>query len=77
MAGKSDWRNHPRWHLVILMPLLIFVIAEEDPISRALLATAILVGAARYGRESVKWKANSGQAQPAPPSQPQRSEGYR
>ncbi|WP_332758083.1 hypothetical protein [Streptomyces sp. MT206] len=74
MAGKSDWRNHPRWHLVFLAPLLIYVITEEDPIMRALLATAILVGAVRYGRESVKWQAKSGQAQPPP--RPQRSEGY-
>ncbi|MFD6886013.1 hypothetical protein [Streptomyces sp. NPDC059957] len=74
MAGKNDWWNHPRWILVLLTPVLIFVIREEDPVMRGFLAVAILMWAARYGRESVKWQANRSQAQPAPQPQPPRSE---
>ncbi|MGW1774246.1 hypothetical protein [Streptomyces sp. NPDC002104] len=76
MAGKNDWLNHPRWILVFLAPLLIFVITEEDPVMRGFLAAGILMWAVRYGRESVKWQANRSQARPATQPPPQRTEGY-
>ncbi|MER5762594.1 hypothetical protein [Streptomyces sp. NPDC002082] len=75
MAGKSDWRNHPRWILVILAPVLVFVIREEDPVMRGFLAVGIFMWAARYGRESVQWRATRTQAQPAPQPPPQGSDG--
>ncbi|MFF1412812.1 hypothetical protein ACFVX6_24070 [Streptomyces sp. NPDC058289] len=76
MAGKNDWRNHPRWILVILAPVLIFLITEEDPVMRGFLAVGILMWAVRYGRESEKWRADRSQAQSATQPPPQRTEGY-
>ncbi|WP_318208527.1 hypothetical protein [Streptomyces sp. SJL17-1] len=38
MADKNDRWNHPHWHLLILVPLLVFLIIEDDVITRSLLA---------------------------------------
>ncbi|MFJ5936897.1 hypothetical protein ACPCAE_15915 [Streptomyces cinereoruber] len=54
MADKNDWRNHPHWHLLILVPLLVFLVIEDDVITRSLLAGGLFSGAVRYGRDWVK-----------------------
>ncbi|MEU7018675.1 hypothetical protein [Streptomyces sp. NPDC046385] len=55
MAGKSDWQNHPHWHLLVLVPLLVFSIVEDNVITRCLLVGALFAGAVQYGRATVKW----------------------
>ncbi|MFD6274810.1 hypothetical protein ACFWFI_04410 [Streptomyces sp. NPDC060209] len=53
MMKKSSW-GHPRWNLTIVVPLLIFVIVEDDVITRCLAAVALTLAAVRYGHESAK-----------------------
>ncbi|WP_017241984.1 hypothetical protein [Streptomyces sp. SS] len=55
MTGKNDWRNNPHWYLVVLVPVLIALIVEDDGITRGLLAWGLLSGGVLYGREWVKW----------------------
>lgn len=55
MADKNSRWNHPHWHLVIVIPLLIFLITEDDPITRCLLASGLTLAAIRYGRDSARW----------------------
>ncbi|MFF3617510.1 hypothetical protein [Streptomyces sp. NPDC002580] len=56
MADKNSRWNHPYWHLVFfVIPLLIFLIAEDDRITRCLLASGLTLAAIRYGRESARW----------------------
>ncbi|MFF0435581.1 hypothetical protein ACFYU9_25605 [Streptomyces sp. NPDC004327] len=55
MADKNDWRNNPHWHVVMLVPMLIALIVEDDTIIRSLLASGLLSGAVLYGREWMKW----------------------
>ncbi|WP_393081842.1 hypothetical protein [Streptomyces sp. LN704] len=54
MADKNSRWNHPHWHLVIVITLLIFLITEDDPIKRWLLASGLTLAAIRYGRDSVR-----------------------
>ncbi|MFF2994596.1 hypothetical protein ACFVTC_08440 [Streptomyces sp. NPDC057950] len=53
MADKNSRWNHPHRHLVIVIPLLIFLITEDDP-KRCLLASGLTPAAIRYGRDSVR-----------------------
>ncbi|MCX5392207.1 hypothetical protein [Streptomyces sp. NBC_00094] len=54
MANKNDWRNHPHWYLLILVPVLVFLIIEDDVITRSLLAGGLFSGGVLYGRGWVK-----------------------
>ncbi|MER8041882.1 hypothetical protein [Streptomyces sp. NPDC094032] len=54
MADKSDWRNHPHGHLLILVPLLVFLVIEDDVIIRGVLACSLFSLAVLYGREWAK-----------------------
>ncbi|MGX1541853.1 hypothetical protein [Streptomyces adustus] len=54
MADKNSRWNHPRWHLIVVIPLLIFLITEDDPITRCFLASGLTVAAFRYGRDSAR-----------------------
>jgi hypothetical protein len=55
MAGKSSRWNHPHWHLVLVIPLLIFLITEDDAITRGFLATGLAPAAVRYGYALATW----------------------
>ncbi|MFE9608189.1 hypothetical protein [Streptomyces sp. NPDC006012] len=55
MADKNSRWNHPRWHLVMVIPQMICLITEDDTISRCLLVSALTLTAIRYGRESAQW----------------------
>ncbi|MER5900888.1 hypothetical protein [Streptomyces mirabilis] len=56
MADKNSRWNHPYWHLVFfVIPLLIFLITEDDRIMRCLLASGLTLAAIQYGRESARW----------------------
>ncbi|MER5434291.1 hypothetical protein [Streptomyces sp. NPDC002588] len=56
MADKSSrWDHHPHWHLVQVIPLLIFLIIEDDAITRGFLATGLALAAARYGHALATW----------------------
>ncbi|MDX6314211.1 MAG: hypothetical protein QOF84_5199 [Streptomyces sp.] len=54
MTRKPKWQDHPSWHLTFIVPLLIFVIFEDDAITRFLEASALVLSAIRYGRESAR-----------------------
>ncbi|WP_189834497.1 hypothetical protein [Streptomyces zaomyceticus] len=54
MAGKSEWQNHPHGYLVILTLLLVFLIVEDDTVTRILLGWGLFSGAVVYGREWAK-----------------------
>ncbi|MFF5972295.1 hypothetical protein ACFY7C_12330 [Streptomyces sp. NPDC012769] len=54
MAGESDWRNNPHWYLMMLVPLLVILIIEDDTITRSLLVLGLFSGAVVYGRAWVK-----------------------
>jgi hypothetical protein len=49
----SRW-DHPLWHLVIVVPLLVFVITTDDTVIRAMAALALALQAFRFGRDSMK-----------------------
>lgn len=53
MTKPSRW-YHPRWHLVIVAPILILVIVEDDAITRGMGAVALALSAFRYGVDSAK-----------------------
>ncbi|MER7836646.1 hypothetical protein ABTY98_12195 [Streptomyces sp. NPDC096040] len=55
MADKNNRWNHPHWHLVFVMPLLVFLITEDDVITRCFLASGLALAAARYGHELATW----------------------
>ncbi|MFG3285469.1 hypothetical protein [Streptomyces sp. NPDC048111] len=55
MADKNSRWNHPHWHLLIVIPLLIFLVTEDNTITRCLLASALTLAAVRYGRDSAAW----------------------
>ncbi|MFH8581846.1 hypothetical protein OHB11_17570 [Streptomyces zaomyceticus] len=54
MTGKSEWQNHPHGYLVILALLLVFLIIEDDTVTRIILAWALFSGAVVHGREWAK-----------------------
>ncbi|MFF4830143.1 hypothetical protein ACFY20_46505 [Streptomyces sp. NPDC001312] len=55
MKREPKWHNHPGWYLVMpIMPLLIFVTVEDNAITRFLLASALVLSAIQYGRETAK-----------------------
>ncbi|MFF4799965.1 hypothetical protein ACFY1U_16395 [Streptomyces sp. NPDC001351] len=51
MADKNNRWNHPHWHLVFVIPLLIFLITEDDVITRCFLALGLALAAIRYGHQ--------------------------
>lgn len=56
MADKNSRWHHPYWHLVFfVIPLLIFLITEDDRIMRGLLALGLTLAAIQYGRDSARW----------------------
>ncbi|MFJ2394858.1 hypothetical protein ACIOTI_19160 [Streptomyces sp. NPDC087843] len=55
MADENSGWNQPHWHLLIVIPLLIFLITEVGTITRCLLASGLTVAAIRYGRDSARW----------------------
>jgi hypothetical protein len=55
MADKNRRWNHPHWHLGFVIPLLIFLITEDDAITRCFLASGLTLAAIRYGRETATW----------------------
>ncbi|WP_338677816.1 hypothetical protein V1460_36125 [Streptomyces sp. SCSIO 30461] len=54
MTKKPDGWNDPRWRLLLVVPLLIYVVVEDDAIIRGLLASALALGAFQYGWEMAK-----------------------
>ncbi|MET9474807.1 hypothetical protein [Streptomyces sp. NPDC002922] len=54
MTTKASRWDDPRWHLVIVVPLLFFVIVEDGTISRCLTALALSIAAFRYGCDSAR-----------------------
>lgn len=64
MTDKASRWNHPRWHLLIGVPLFIGLITQDGVISRCLLGSAVVLGSIRYGRESATW--NSVKTAPEP-----------
>ncbi|MET7364477.1 hypothetical protein ABZS61_01370 [Streptomyces sp. NPDC005566] len=50
MMNKSWW-DHPHWNLMIVVPLLIFLVVEDDRVVRCLAALSLVLAAVRYGRE--------------------------
>lgn len=55
MTDKNSRWNHPAWYLTFVIPQLIFLITEDDRVSRCFMASGLTLMAVRYGRESVKW----------------------
>ncbi|MFI8963661.1 hypothetical protein ACIGO8_16285 [Streptomyces sp. NPDC053493] len=67
MAGKRDWKNHPHWHLLVLVPLVVFLISEDDGVTRTFLAVGLFSGAVHYGRATARWsRPGTGRSVPDP-----------
>ncbi|MFJ5834962.1 hypothetical protein [Streptomyces sp. NPDC093089] len=45
MTNERDWRNSPHGYLLVLVPVLVALIVEDDSITRGVLAWALLSGA--------------------------------
>lgn len=54
MTNERDWRNSLHGYFLILVPVLVDLIVEDDSITRGVLAWALLSGAVLYGREWAK-----------------------
>lgn len=54
MTGKPSRWQHPRWNLIIVVPILIIVLTDDDPISRGIGAVSLALSAFRYGFDSAK-----------------------
>lgn len=54
MTNRASRWDHPRWNLLIVVPLLLLVLVEGDVITRGLAVLALTLAAFRYGRESAK-----------------------
>ncbi|WP_338696587.1 hypothetical protein V2W30_14025 [Streptomyces sp. Q6] len=50
MAGKKDRWNNPHWHLLMVLPILIWLITERDAGMRFFEATGLTMWAVAYGR---------------------------
>lgn len=54
MTSKPNRWQHPRWHLVIVVPILILVLVEDDAITRGIGVVSLALSAFRYGFDSAK-----------------------
>ncbi|MFF4971270.1 hypothetical protein [Streptomyces sp. NPDC001083] len=49
-ANKNSRLNQPHWHLVTVLPLLVFLVTEDEAIMRGLGAVSLSLTAIAYGR---------------------------
>lgn len=54
MTKRASRWDHPLWHLVIVVPLPVFVITTDDPIIRGMGALSLALKTFRFGRDSMK-----------------------
>lgn len=55
MADKTSWWHHPHGNLVAVLPLAVYLVTEDNTITRCLLASSLAVAAVRYGKELAAW----------------------
>ncbi|MFE4546127.1 hypothetical protein [Streptomyces sp. NPDC056785] len=49
-ADKNSGWNHPHWYLVTVLPLLVFLVTEDEALMRGLGAVSLTLTAIAYGR---------------------------
>ncbi|MGV9708569.1 hypothetical protein [Streptomyces sp. NPDC003483] len=51
MADKNRWWHHPHGNLMAVIPLAVYLVIEDNTITRCLLASGLAFAAVRYGKD--------------------------
>ncbi|MFE6554014.1 hypothetical protein ACWEQ2_21935 [Streptomyces sp. NPDC004096] len=60
MLKKRRWHNHPRWYLLMVVPLMIWTVTDDSRISRSLGVVSLFCWGIQYQRAMSQWRRTDG-----------------